>query len=248
MKLAGKTALVTGAGKGLGLEIARGLAESGAHVVLHGRKPAELEEAKRTLEAAGAGVSILVADLADEASTAIACRRLVDDRGGIDFLVNNAGARDRRPLDQLDRAAFRALLEVNLVAPFDLVRQLAPHMPDGGRIVNITSIAGPIARAGDPGYIATKGGLDALTKALAAELGHRAITVNAVAPGFFATQANSGLVADPAIAERLAHRTSLGRWGVPKELVGAVVFLCSPEASFITGVTLPVDGGYLAHF
>lgn len=248
MKLAGKTALVTGAGKGLGLEIARGLAENGAHVVLHGRKPAELDEAKRALEAGGAGVSVLVADLADEASTAAACRTLVEDRGSIDFLVNNAGARDRRPLDQLDRAAFRALLEVNLIAPFDLVRQLAPHMPDGGRIVNITSIAGPIARAGDPGYIATKGGLDALTKALAAELGHRAITVNAVAPGFFGTEANAALVADKAIAEHLSHRTSLGRWGVPKELVGAVVFLCSPEASFITGVTLPVDGGYLAHF
>lgn len=248
MKLAGKTALVTGAGRGLGLEIAHGLAGNGAHVVLHGRKPAELDEAMHALAADGASVSTLVADLADEASTAAACRKLVEQRGSVDILVNNAGVRDRRPLDQLDRAALRALLEVNLVAPFDLVRQLAPHMPDGGRIVNITSIAGPIARAGDPGYIATKGGLDALTKALAAELGHRAITVNAVAPGFFATEANSALVADPGIAERLSHRTSLGRWGVPKELVGAVVFLCSPEASFITGVTLPVDGGYLAHF
>lgn len=248
MKLAGKTALVTEAGRGLGLEIAHGLAGNGAHVVLHGRKPAELDEAMHALAADAASVSTLVADLADEASTAAACRKLVEQRGSVDILVNNAGVRDRRPLDQLDRAALRALLEVNLVAPFDLVRQLAPHMPDGGRIVNITSIAGPIARAGDPGYIASKGGLDALTRALAAELGHRAITVNAVAPGFFATEANSALVADPGIAERLSHRTSLGRWGVPKELVGAVVFLCSPEASFITGVTLPVDGGHLAHF
>ena len=231
MKLTGKTALVTGAGRGLGLEIAHGLAGNGAHVVLHGRKPAELDEAMHALAADGASVSTLVADLADEASTAAACRKLVEQRGNVDILVNNAGVRDRRPLDQLDRAALRALLEVNLVAPFDLVRRLAPHMPDGGRIVNITSIAGPIARAGDPGYIATKGGLDALTRALAAELGHRAITVNAVAPGFFATEANSALVGSrhrrtlvaPHLARTLGRAEGAGRCGRVPVLAGSVV-------------------------
>ena len=142
-----------------------------------------------------------------------------------------------------------AMLATNLVAPFDLARRAVPLMEARGygRIVNITSIAAEIAR-GDILYTASKGGLAALTRAFAAELGGTGITVNAVAPGYFATEANEEMSTDPGIAQHLERRTSLGRWGDPGEIGGAVAFLASPEASYITGHTLAVDGGYLTHF
>ena len=171
-------------------------------------------------------------------------------RHGLDILVNNVGLRGRQPLDDFDIDGVRRLTDANLVAPLMMARAAARAMAGSGRgrIINITSIAGPIANSGSAVYTMTKGGLAALTRALAADFGPQGTTVNSIAPGFFATETNAEVAADPAVGDWLARRTSLGRWGKPEEIAGAAVFLASDAASYITGQTITVDGGFLAHF
>lgn len=230
------------------------LAAHGAQVWLNGRAAQPLQDAvartRVTGAAAGGTAHALPFDVTDEAAGSAAVAQVLGESGRIDILINNVGQRRRQALDALPTQALRELMDVNLMPAWHLSREVAKPMraQGSGRIINVTSIAGPIARAGDAAYTTAKGALEAFTRALAAELGPHGINVNAIAPGYFATDTNAGMVDDAGTAQWLRQRSSLGRWGQPDELGGAAVFLASAASSYVTGQVLVVDGGFLAHF
>lgn len=248
--LQGRVALVTGAARGLGLAMATGLARAGARVLVNGREPARLAPAVQNLRAQGFDAASLAFDVADETATADAFATILREHGGLDILVSNVGFRNRRPIGELSRADMRQMLETNLTAAFGLAKNAAEIMLPRrrGRLIMVTSVAGPLSRAGDAAYTASKGGLAALTRSLAVEYGAHGITANAIAPGFFATETNAYLVTDPAMQAFLERRVPLRRWGNPAEIAGAAVFLASDEASYVNGHVLTVDGGFSSSY
>ena len=245
--LNGKRALITGGSQGLGLEMAKALAAAGGEVFINGRNE---ERLKQAIAQIGGSAQAAPFDIADSQALEEGINAIDKKFGPIDILINNVGLRDRRELFDFAREDVQKLLDVDLVAPMMVARKAADGMIDKGwgRIINITSIAGPLARSGDAVYTMAKGGLAGLTKALAAELGPKGINVNAIAPGYFATETNAAMVADKGTQAWLESRTSLERWGQPSELGGVAVFLASNAASYITGQTITVDGGLSSHF
>jgi len=244
--LSGKTAAVTGGGRGLGLGISNALVDAGADVIVFGRNdiPAELTARAASL---GRTVHFVALDLADSDAIAATAQRVLANHR-VDILVNNAGTQDRYPAVDFPLEAWDHVLDVNLRAVFQLCQLFGrPMLERGeGKIVNLASLLSFQGGATVPAYAASKGAVAQLTKALCNEWSSRGVNVNAVAPGYMATDMNSALIADPVRMEQLLVRIPAGRWGQPEDIGNVVVFLASPAAIYVHGQVLAVDGGWLA--
>ncbi|PKA44903.1 SDR family oxidoreductase (plasmid) [Rhizobium sullae] len=243
--LTGRRALVTGSSQGIGLALARGLANAGAEIVLNGRDTGKLAEAAKGL---GDGTHQLAFDATDHEAVRAAVDSFEAKIGAIDILVNNAGMQHRTPLEDFPADAFEQLMRTNVSTVFNVGQAVARHMikRGAGKIINIASVQTALARPGIAPYTATKGAVGNLTKGMATDWAKYGLQCNAIAPGYFDTPLNAALVADSTFSAWLEKRTPAGRWGKVDELVGACVFLASNASSFVNGHVLYVDGGITA--
>jgi len=245
--LEGRVALVTGAGTGIGAAIARALAAAGADVACHGNKHAA-EDTAADIRKLGRRAAVVKGDVREAATADALVEATVRELGAVDILVNNAGTIRRGPAVDFSDDDWAAVLDVNLTAVFRLCRAAGKRMLAQGRgkIVNIASLLSFQGGIRVAAYTAAKSGLLGLTRAMANELAPRGINVNAIAPGYMATDNTEALRNDPKRSAEILARIPAGRWGRPDDLAGAVVFLASPAAAYVHGAVLAVDGGWLA--
>ncbi|MDB5473637.1 MAG: gluconate 5-dehydrogenase [Devosia sp.] len=246
--LSGKRALITGSSRGLGYAMAQALAGAGAAVVLNARDEVALGLAAAELAATGAAVHALAFDVTSEDSVGDAVAHCETQIGPIDILINNAGIQIRGSLEDYAHDKFEQMLATHVVATFTVSKAVAKAMigRGHGKIINICSVLSSLARPTVAPYGAAKAAVANLTRGMAADWAPRGLNINAIAPGYFKTELNKTLMADPQFNNWVEQRTPMRRWGNLDELGGAAVFLASPASSFINGHILYVDGGFTA--
>lgn len=246
--LTGRLALVTGSSRGIGLTLATGLAEAGAHVVLHGRDSDTLAASAATLRAAGHTVDTVAFDLTDAAAVKSGIADLEATLGVPDILVNNAGVQIRGPLADFTIEQWNTVINTNLTSAFLMSQAVSVGMVarGSGKIINVGSIQSQLARPSITPYSASKGGIVMLTRGLCADLAKHGIQSNALAPGYFATVLTKALVEDETFSDWVCNRTPAGRWGQVEDLIGTCVFLASDASRFVNGQIIYVDGGMSA--
>ena len=244
--LAGRRALITGSSQGIGLALARGIAEAGAAVILNGRDEKKLAAAVATLRAEGHAAESAGFDVTEADTVASAVAGLLEGGRAIDILVNNAGIQVRAPLLQMSPENWQKVIDTNLTSAFLVARTVVPGMiaRQAGKIVNICSVASELARPTIAPYTAAKGGLRMLTRSMCVEWARGNIQINALSPGYILTEMTRPLAENPAFDSWVKGRTPAARWGDVNDLVGACVFLCSPASNFVNGHNLFVDGGF----
>ncbi|MCX6924940.1 MAG: SDR family NAD(P)-dependent oxidoreductase [Verrucomicrobia bacterium] len=247
-KLEGKTALITGASKGIGKAVALALAEAGARVALASRNPELLNETATAIHNLGAKAAVFPVDVTDEAQVVQLEKAVTEHFGGVQILINNAGMNIRKPAVEFTLAEWRQVMDTHLTSAFLMCRSFVPRMrgQSYGRILNLTSTMSHVALPGRTAYAASKAGLLGFTRALALELAPENITVNGISPGPIATEMNTSLIQDPELNRQFISRIPLGRWGKVEEVGQLAVYLCSEDAGFITGPDILIDGGWTA--
>ncbi len=241
-----KRAIVTGGSRGIGLAMARGLHEAGAEVTIF-YNSTDVRGVLETMRT-GAKVHAVKCNMTDRRQLEQSVDEALRLMGGVDILVNCAGIQKRCPIEEFPAEDWDRIIEVNLTSVFLITRLVGKEMlkQGHGKIINLGSMNTFVALNNIVAYVASKGGIGQMTKAFANEWGARGINVNAIAPGYIETEMTAALKNDEAENNRILNRTALKRWGTTQDLIGALLFLCSSASDYVSGVVLPVDGGYLA--
>lgn len=247
--LTGKTALITGAARGLGFSYAEGLASAGATIILSDINSIVLDSAVNKLKNKGYKVSGYVMDVSDEKQIIDAFNSMDKDNIQIDIVINNAGIQHRQPIIEIELKDWQRIIDIHLTGTFLVSREAAKRMiarNSGGKFINICSLTSEQARPTVAPYTAAKGGIKMLTKSMAAEWGQFNIQANAIGPGYILTDMNEALIKDQAFDSWVKNSNPIKRWGKPQELIGTAIFLAAPSSDYINGQVIYVDGGWLA--